>query len=148
MKSGKSGGNMGAKEKGQLSNEVDVLLLRIEEIQENCKHDWKITLEPGEFTEICSNKILSGRKTYRGSNFLGEEYTLFTTCKKCNSTVNWNPKVTCFICLGTLTDYGISGFVRTVIDDEDLSGLHCSIWGKQCHTCNIDIWFSNFRAKY
>ncbi len=140
---------MGSKVKEQLPNEVDVLYLRIKEIQENCKHDWKVTLEHGEFQEILSNKILSGRKTYRGSNSLGEEYTLFTTCKKCNSTWNWEPKKTCFICLGTLTDYGISGLVRTVIiDDEDLSGLYCSIWGKHCHTCNIDIWFNNFRAKY
>ncbi len=148
MKSGKFGGNMGEKETGQLPNEVDVLLLRIEEIKENCNHDWKIKLEPGEFEEIRSDKILLGRKTYRGSNYQGEEYTVFTTCKKCNSTFNWNPQKTCFICLGTLTTYGVTGFVRNVIDDEDLSGLICSFWGRYCYKCNIDIWFSHFRAKY
>ncbi len=133
----------------RLPNEVEILLKRIKEIQDTCEHEWK-RIEPEGLNEVRSDKIYTGRKTYRGTNPTGELYKIFTVCIKCNSTYNWDPEKTCFQCLGELAlNKTCKGYIFdtvTVIDDKTLSGIYCHVHRKHCEKCDIDILFNIFQT--
>ncbi len=136
----------------QLPNEVDILKQRITDIQNSCEHDWE-RIDQNGFKEVHSTLariVLTGCKTYRGTNPIGKPYKLLTTCKKCNSTYNWDTEKNCFQCFGPL-ELGMIGKEHfmfdtiKIIDDRELSGIYCHVHRKHCNACGIDILYNIVR---
>lgn len=120
------------KQEDRQPNEVDELLEQVENIQANCKHDFRL------FEEMHSQ----ARETLVKGVFFVPGYVK-TKCLKCSQELLLDPVKTCPRCFGQMSDVSHEGHGSC----ERYTGkcdLGCSYARVNCNSCGLGLVYSHF----